>query len=85
MFDSNFKKQLLLNKRINYTYISIFVLFAIFLLRLFYVQVIDYGSYKTQAADYQLKQYEIPPTRGQINILDGNNRSEEHTSELQSH
>jgi cell division protein FtsI/penicillin-binding protein 2 len=42
-------------------------------LRLFFIQVISYGSYKTAAADYQLKQYEIPPTRGQINILDGNN------------
>ncbi len=71
MFDSNFRKQIVSNKRINATYLIILAIFVIFAIRLFYIQVIHYGSYKADAENYQLKQYEIPPVRGQINILNG--------------
>ncbi len=71
MFDSDLKKQIVSNKRINVTYGLIIVLFSIFLLRLFYIQVIQYSNYKAAALDDQLKQYDIPARRGQINIMDG--------------
>ncbi len=44
---------------------------VIFGLRLFYVQVIDYSHYKQAALNDQLKQYEIPATRGIIEAEDG--------------
>ncbi len=44
---------------------------ALFGLRLFYVQVIRYGYYKTAALEDQFKQYEIPASRGIIEAHDG--------------
>ncbi len=44
---------------------------AIFGIRLFYVQVIHYGHYKNAALSDQLKQYQIPATRGIIEAHDG--------------
>ncbi len=44
---------------------------GIFGLRLFYVQIINYNHYKTAALSDQLKQYEIPATRGVIKAHDG--------------
>lgn len=71
MFDSSFKKLLLSNKRVNITYSFIVLLFVIVIIKLFYIQIIEYGNYKTAAEDDQLKQYTIAPERGQINIMDG--------------
>ena len=45
---------------------------AIFGLRLFDVQIIQYGHYKQAALNDQLKQYQIPATRGIIEAEDGN-------------
>lgn len=48
------------------------VVLVIFGVRLFYVQVIRYGHYKTAALSDQLKQYQIPANRGIIEAHDGN-------------
>ncbi len=48
------------------------IVIAIFGIRLFYVQVINYSHYKNAALSDQLKQYQIPATRGLIEALDGN-------------
>ncbi len=47
------------------------MIIGIFGLRLFYVQVLHYNYYKTAALNDQLKQYEIPATRGIIEAHDG--------------
>lgn len=44
---------------------------AIFGIRLFYLQIIHYGYYRAAALSDQLKQYEIPATRGTIYAHDG--------------
>lgn len=44
---------------------------AIFSVRLFYMQIIRYDHYKTAALSDQLKQYEIPASRGIIKAYDG--------------
>lgn len=45
---------------------------AVFVIRLFDMQVIRYGYYHTAALDNQLKQYQIPATRGIIEAQEGN-------------
>lgn len=66
------KKALLLPlKRIRVWYGLLLLCLAIFGLRLFYLQVIRYDHYKTAALSDQLKQYEIPATRGIISAYDG--------------
>jgi cell division protein FtsI/penicillin-binding protein 2 len=57
--------------RIRIWYGLLLLVFGIFGLRLFYVQVIQYNHYKTAALSDQLKQYEIPATRGIIKAHDG--------------
>lgn len=47
------------------------LILIVFGVRLFYVQVIEYSHYKQAALDDQLKQYEIPATRGIIEAEDG--------------
>ena len=58
-------------KRIRIWHTLIIVIIAVFGLRLFYLQVIRYDHYKTAALSDQLKQYEIPATRGIISAYDG--------------
>lgn len=58
--------------RIRYVYGFLLALVALFGLRLFYVQIIRYESYKTAALSDQLKQYQIPASRGIIEAHDGN-------------
>lgn len=58
-------------ERIRIWYGLLVVVIAIFGVRLFYMQVIQYGHYKTAALNDQLKQYEIPATRGTIRAHDG--------------
>lgn len=60
-------------KRVRIWYGLLILVVAIFGLRLFYVQVIRYGHYKTAALSDQLKQYQIPATRGIIEAHDGDN------------
>lgn len=52
--------------RIRVLYALLLVIMTIFLVRLFYLQVIRYDHYKTTALSDQLKQYEIPASRGRI-------------------
>jgi cell division protein FtsI/penicillin-binding protein 2 len=58
-------------KRVRIWYAFLLVILAIFFVRLFYLQVIRYDHYKTAALSDQLKQYEIPATRGTILAYDG--------------
>jgi cell division protein FtsI/penicillin-binding protein 2 len=58
--------------RVRVWYGLLLLVVGIFGLRLFYVQVIHYNYYKTAALSDQLKQYEIPATRGIIKAHDGN-------------
>ncbi|HVC36588.1 MAG TPA: penicillin-binding protein 2 [Candidatus Dormibacteraeota bacterium] len=58
-------------KRVRISYGLLLLMFAIFGLRLFYVQVIRYDYYKTAALSDQLKQYQIPAERGIIKAYDG--------------
>lgn len=58
--------------RIRLWYGLLIVVLVIFGARLFYVQVIRYGHYKTAALSDQLKQYQIPANRGIIEAHDGN-------------
>lgn len=46
------------------------VIMAVFIVRLFYLQVIRHGYYETQALSEQLKQLTIPATRGEIYAMD---------------
>lgn len=59
-------------KRLKLAYGLILVILALFLVRLFYVQIIDHSYYKTAAAHDQIKKYEIPATRGLIYAQQGN-------------
>lgn len=52
--------------RIRLWYAALIVVLAIFLVRLFYLQVIRHDHYQRLASSNQLKQYEIPAARGTI-------------------
>lgn len=52
-------------------YIVLLSICAIFLVRLFYLQVIRHNFYQTAATAGQLKEYEIPATRGVIEAHNG--------------
>lgn len=58
-------------KRVRIWYAVLVCILAVFFLRLFYLQVIRYDHYKKAALSDQLKQYEIPATRGTILAYDG--------------
>lgn len=58
--------------RIRLWYGLLVLVMVIFGARLFYMQVIRYGHYKTAALNDQFKQYLIPATRGTIEARDGN-------------
>ncbi len=62
------------NRRIRVLYGVIFSICIIIGLRLFYIQVIRYGYYESQAQLSQLKRYEIPAERGTIFALDGDEK-----------
>lgn len=57
--------------RIEIWYIFILAVMAIFIIRLFYLQVIRHEYYQKLALQGQLKQYEIAPERGLIYAHDG--------------
>lgn len=59
--------------RLQMVYGLLFIIFAIFLVRLFYLQVIRHDFYKTAALSGQFKEYEVPAERGVILAQDGNN------------
>ncbi len=60
-----------LSARINLWYALILFIMAVFILRLFYLQIIKHNYYSKQALAGQLKQYEIPPVRGIISAFSG--------------
>ncbi|HVW23613.1 MAG TPA: penicillin-binding protein 2 [Candidatus Saccharimonadales bacterium] len=57
-------------KRIQLWYGLLLLIVAVFILRLFYLQIIRYDHYKNAALNDQLKQYQIPATRGLIEAHD---------------
>jgi cell division protein FtsI (penicillin-binding protein 3) len=58
-------------RRVRIWYGVLLVLFAVVVVRLFYVQIIRYDHYKNAALSDQLKQYQIPAARGIISAHDG--------------
>lgn len=52
-------------------YWLLMVVFAVFVVRLFYLQVIRHDYYQKAALSGQLKEYEIPAARGVIDAYDG--------------
>ncbi len=61
------------SKRIDRVWVILIVVVIVFILRLFFLQVIDYGHYKNLAQSFQLKQYQIPANRGIIEAYDNGN------------
>lgn len=59
-------------KRVRLAFVVLMVVMAVFLVRLFYVQVISYNHFHNVAMTDQLKQYEIPAQRGIIEAQQGN-------------
>ncbi len=60
-------------KRIRFWYTLLIFIMAVFLVRLFYLQVIKYDHYKKIALQAQTKEYEIRAERGLISAHDGKN------------
>jgi cell division protein FtsI/penicillin-binding protein 2 len=60
------------NGRIKVLQLGILLVCSVFVLRLFYLQVLQHGYYAAQAEANQLKRYEIPAERGTIMAFDGN-------------
>lgn len=59
-------------QRITALYAVIAIVFGVFALRAFYVQVIRYDHYKKAALSDQLKEYIVPASRGVIYAHEGN-------------
>jgi len=59
-------------KRLRTWYVLLVVVLVVYGFRLFYVQIIRYQHYKDAALSDQLKQYQIPASRGLIEATDGN-------------
>ena len=55
-------------RRTRAVYVILAIVFAIFLLRAFYLQIIRYNYYHKAALSDQLKEYEIPAERGKIKV-----------------
>ncbi len=58
-------------QRVRFWYALLLVITAIFVIRLFYLQVIRHNYYQTSALSGQLKEYEIPAKRGIIEAHSG--------------
>jgi cell division protein FtsI/penicillin-binding protein 2 len=61
--------------RLKFIYGILLVVFLVFVLRLFYLQVIKHDYYKKSAFAGQFKEYEIPAERGVILAMDGDNET----------
>lgn len=59
-------------KRIRVWYGALILILIIFIIQLFYVQIVQYGHYKAAALSDQLKEYQIPASRGLIEAHEGN-------------
>jgi stage V sporulation protein D (sporulation-specific penicillin-binding protein) len=58
-------------KRVRIWYGLLMLVMAIFVVRLFYVQIINYSHYRAAALSDQLKQYQVPANRGIIEAYEG--------------
>src|SRR6476659_8555945 len=58
-------------QRIHLWYALLVIVFAVFIIRLFYVQIIQHEHYSQAAISSQLKEYQIPAERGMIAARDG--------------
>ncbi len=61
-------------QRIRIWYFLLLFVCSVFVVRLFYLQVIRHDYYKSAALTSQLKQYEIPAERGIIEVQNGKER-----------
>jgi len=52
--------------------VLLLLLMAIFVIRLFYIQVIRHGFYETEAYKSQVTKFTIQPKRGKVYAMDGN-------------
>lgn len=59
--------------RLNIWYVALLLVFALFVVRLFYLQIIQHDRYSQAAHQGQYKEYEIPAKRGIIMAHDGGN------------
>jgi cell division protein FtsI/penicillin-binding protein 2 len=59
-------------QRVRIWYGVLLLVLGVFGVRLFYIQVIQHNHYEAAALSDQLKQYQIPATRGLIEAYDGN-------------
>lgn len=59
------------NLRFDIVYGLLLLVLSIFIVRLFYIQVIKHDEYRAAALQGQLKEYEIPAERGVIEAYDG--------------
>lgn len=57
--------------RISFLAISLVVMMAIFVLRLFWLQIIQHGTYSALARQSQQQQFVLPAERGKIYMMDG--------------
>jgi stage V sporulation protein D (sporulation-specific penicillin-binding protein) len=60
-------------RRSRVIFVALVIIVIVFVVRLFDVQVIQYKHYQAAALSDQLKQYQIPATRGLIEAQEGNN------------
>ena len=58
-------------QRIRIGYAILLLVFSVFVVRLFYLQVIRHADYTQAALSKQLKEYEIPAARGIIEVQNG--------------
>lgn len=58
-------------RRVRIVFSFLLVLSAVFIVRLFYLQVIRHDYYRKLALESQLKQYQVPAERGVIRAYDG--------------
>lgn len=58
-------------KRTTLLAVLLFVIMAIFVLRLFYLQVIEHDYYVAEAAKQQIREWTLPAVRGEIYAMDG--------------
>jgi cell division protein FtsI/penicillin-binding protein 2 len=58
-------------KRVRIWYGALLLVLIIFSVRLFYIQIINYNHYRAAALGDQLKQYQIPASRGIIEAHEG--------------
>ncbi len=61
------------NSRIRLLAILCLAIMAVFVMRLFYLQVIEHGRYSTLADNEQIKRLTIPAQRGEIYMMDNGN------------